>query len=400
MDGKSTDIFHWLGKALLVVAVIPMLFACLDTSQAQARSPKKSNSKYTDTKKLQKEMKDLEARRSRIIRQLKQKKVEAHGIKQTIETLDAEIGRVRRELEYTTLQLRKHQAQEAYLTQQLDKAVTDFDRYQDNHLDRLVSFYKNSHATYLEVLFNSSSFSDFISRLNYIRMIVEHDQGVLDTMKEMQDNIKSKRQKVIENKRIINYNRIMLQQKNDYNTDLQSQKKSTLRNIQHDVRLYEQQLAMLERENQAIQRALLAAQRKNVYTGQFTGVFGSPVCGAAFRITSPFGYRQRPTRGASSNHKGIDLQTSYGQNICAAADGVVLQAGYAGGYGNHIVLMHGSGLATVYGHGLRILVSSGQRVRKGQVIMKADSTGVSTGNHLHFEIRKNGVPINPMSMLR
>jgi murein DD-endopeptidase MepM/ murein hydrolase activator NlpD len=98
-------------------------------------------------------------------------------------------------------------------------------------------------------------------------------------------------------------------------------------------------------------------------------------------------------------HTGIDIAAPYGAPIVASADGVVLFVGWYGGYGNTVILDHGSSYSTLYAHCSAILVSQGQDVARGQAIARVGATGYATGPHLHFEIRVNGVPVNPMSRL-
>jgi murein DD-endopeptidase MepM/ murein hydrolase activator NlpD len=110
-------------------------------------------------------------------------------------------------------------------------------------------------------------------------------------------------------------------------------------------------------------------------------------------VTSPFGWRW------GRMHEGIDLGAPYGTPIAAAAAGVVIYAGWLGGYGNLTVIDHGGGLATAYGHQSRIAVSLGESVAQGQIIGYVGSTGHSTGPHLHFEVRVNGQPVDPLGYL-
>ena len=117
------------------------------------------------------------------------------------------------------------------------------------------------------------------------------------------------------------------------------------------------------------------------------------------RFTSGFGYRRHPVSGTYSFHKGVDIANSTGTEIMAAGSGVVTFAGYNGGYGYIIVIDHGNGYQTVYAHNSKMLVSAGDVVEKGQVISKMGSTGTATGSHLHFEIHKDGVQIDPMTII-
>lgn len=120
---------------------------------------------------------------------------------------------------------------------------------------------------------------------------------------------------------------------------------------------------------------------------------------AALGITSGFGMRQHPILGVWRTHAGLDLAASYGSPIVATSDGVVSSAGWQGGYGLLVTLDHGGGLQTRYGHMSRLNVEPGQPVRKGNVIGYVGSSGLATGPHLHYEIRLNGLPINPATHL-
>ncbi|QNA85818.1 M23 family metallopeptidase [Sphingomonas sp. So64.6b] len=129
--------------------------------------------------------------------------------------------------------------------------------------------------------------------------------------------------------------------------------------------------------------------------GERRGAMGMPVAG---RLTSNFGIRIHPILHTARMHKGLDIAAAYGSPIYAAMDGVVALAGRNGGYGNFVKLIHGGGMATGYGHMSRIAVRPGTRVARGQVIGYVGSTGMSTGPHLHYELWKNGVAINPRSV--
>jgi murein DD-endopeptidase MepM/ murein hydrolase activator NlpD len=116
------------------------------------------------------------------------------------------------------------------------------------------------------------------------------------------------------------------------------------------------------------------------------------------RVTSGFGSRFHPILGYRRMHAGLDLAAAYGSPIGAAADGRVVSAGWSGGYGNLVRLAHADGVQTMYGHMSRIAAASGSYVRRGQVIGYVGSTGLSTGPHLHYEVLKNGRPVNPASI--
>lgn len=125
--------------------------------------------------------------------------------------------------------------------------------------------------------------------------------------------------------------------------------------------------------------------------------FGWPVVG---KISSPFGWRRDPVRGGRDFHTGLDIRAPRGRPIVAAAAGKVVHSGWMGGYGKTIVLSHPGGMTTLYAHCSSLVVKVGRNVKRGERIALVGSTGRSTGNHLHFEVRKNGTPMNPLKAIR
>ncbi len=146
--------------------------------------------------------------------------------------------------------------------------------------------------------------------------------------------------------------------------------------------------------------AEMEAQNKDKIPSQYGGgTFTWPVPGW-YRISSEYGPRTSPIFGKTEFHTGIDIPAAYGESVLAAADGTVITAGWVRGFGNTVIISHGSGLSTLYGHNSSVTVSVGQSVRKGDVVAKIGSTGYSTGNHLHFEVRLNNSHTNPWAYLK
>jgi murein DD-endopeptidase MepM/ murein hydrolase activator NlpD len=177
----------------------------------------------------------------------------------------------------------------------------------------------------------------------------------------------------------------------------EGRQKALLQEVKSKVKGFEAEIAALKRESDAIAsllRSRQAKQQKAAPSGK--GVLAAPVPGA---ITSTFGPRKHPIFGTVRMHTGIDFAASTGTPVKAAADGVVAVAGVRGGYGNAVILDHGNSLATLYAHLSRLAVADGASVTRGQVIGYAGSTGFSTGPHLHFEVRVNGNPVDPLRYL-
>jgi murein DD-endopeptidase MepM/ murein hydrolase activator NlpD len=177
----------------------------------------------------------------------------------------------------------------------------------------------------------------------------------------------------------------------------EKQKEALVAQVRSRRREFETQIAQLKAESNAITSFLRGVQKGQGPAISGKGIFASPIPGAA--ITSGFGSRVHPIYGDVRMHTGIDFRAATGTTVRAAGAGKVVYAGWRGGYGNAVIIDHGNSLATLYGHLSSISVGVGQRVTKGQPIARSGSTGLSTGPHLHFEVRANGVPVNPMGYL-
>lgn len=163
--------------------------------------------------------------------------------------------------------------------------------------------------------------------------------------------------------------------------------------VKSDIRELEGEIGALEEDSKRLEREIIALQ---TYPGQRPSALAEPVNGI---ITSPFGYRTHPISGVRKLHTGMDYGASSGTPIYAANRGRVIFSGWYGGYGNTIIIDHGGGLTTLYAHQSRLRVSAGQEVALGDRIGDIGTTGYSTGPHLHFETREDGVPVDPMKYL-
>jgi murein DD-endopeptidase MepM/ murein hydrolase activator NlpD len=393
MKSKRTEITN-ISFSRIVRLSFLLLFALALTINAPFVERVSGQSKFNASDKDQ-----LEQQMKRVKILVNRKNLEKKGISAQFNKLDKELNQTRRQLNNKTSELRSIEQRQAQLDRQLAETTAKYGSYRQQHKSRLVTYYKNGHVGYLEVLFNSSSFSDFISRVYYLKLLTQHDLEVMGNLQQTQRQIQSISSEMEEKKIQAQHARDMLQMQRAQVATMVDMKKKALDEVSRDIKLLEREYRELEEENRRIERELQAA-RGTGPQHKFTGAFGSPVCGRSFEVSSSYGPRRAPIRGASTYHRGIDVRASYGADICASADGTVIQSSYRKGYGNTVIIKHGSDYSTVYAHALRNLVIEGQQVKKGQVIQKADSTGISTGNHLHFEIRLNGVAVDPMGYLR
>lgn len=284
--------------------------------------------------------------------------------------------------------------------EELKKAEEEYTEYEELFMVRARAMYENSEIEYLEILFCAESFGDFLSKIEVIAQLMEYDQGILTKLEETKNKIAATKTE-LENALVRQEeNAVMLEERMASLNETLQQKQKMIEEAQKNLETYKAIFEEAERAEQALIRQQQAAMSYSANAVKYTGgKFEWPVP-ASSRITSSYGFRIHPVYKSKKFHSGIDIGAPYGVNILAAADGVVTMAAYNGGYGKCIIINHGSGISTLYGHNSSLLVENGDRVTKGQIIAKAGSTGVSTGPHLHFEVRVNGSTTDPLSYFR
>jgi murein DD-endopeptidase MepM/ murein hydrolase activator NlpD len=265
---------------------------------------------------------------------------------------------------------------------------------------RILAQYEAGDPSYLEVALKATDFNDFTERADMTEAIAEHDQSLLKDLLASQRALARKtevlRQKTAEEASA--RNAVMVQRQD---VALKTQVAfNNLKAADAERASVERELAAFVQASANIAAMMQRVQRSGVrggaYAGTFSGNLLCPVSGA--RITCPFGPRIHPITHRPSFHEGIDLGCPGGTPIHAAATGRVVLAGWYGPYGQAVIIDHGSGISTLYGHTMTgtLRVHVGQIVQRGQVIAEVDSTGLSTGNHLHFGKYVNGRAVNPL----
>lgn len=349
---------------------------------------------------------ELEQKQNEINTQIEQKNEELTGIQseissvmQEIQSLTEEITNYEKEIQGLDSQTEELKSSIEELEKELTVSQTKYEKQKKSLEDRLVILYEAGETNYLDVLLNSKSLSDFLSSYYYISEIVKHDKELLEdlesdknkielnkkTLDEQREKLKSIRNSkertaiVLENTKIL---------QNNYKKQLTEEEKT----LQAEIETYESQVREIEAEILLITTANLDSD----YTG---GIMAWPVPGYT-RITSEFGMRLHPTLHVYKLHTGIDIGAPMRANFVAASDGVVVKAGYNIAYGNMVIIDHGGGISTLYAHGDEILVTVGQTVKRGEIILKVGSTGYSTGPHAHFEVRVNGEYVQPLNFLK
>lgn len=281
---------------------------------------------------------------------------------------------------------------------------------------RVRDIYINGRLSYLDVVIGSKDFSDFANRLEVLKRIIDSDITLINEIKKERADIEAHKQKLeADRAKLVELEKSALakqaeieQKKAERNVVLQKAQndRATAMQAIEELNASSAQVSAMLKERQAARAAAAAAAAAAAQSSggqgasdnwvQGTGQLGWPVSG---EITSPYGYRIHPIWGTTIYHSGIDIGVDEGTPVHAADGGVVVWSGWMGGYGYAVVIDHGNGLSTLYGHNSELAVDEGQSVAKGQVISYAGSTGNSTGPHVHFEVRVNGDPVDPMGYL-
>lgn len=264
---------------------------------------------------------------------------------------------------------------------------------------RLKVYYENGSITYLDILLNSGSFAELMSRVDLVKQIIGYDQSVLNDMENAKKEMNIKKGELEAVKSEIVKSKQEYESIKKQHTDAKEKKKQLMDKLTAEQRKIEKEYEELEESSNKIAQEIQKAQGKTKSTPYAGGAMGWPTPGY-YNVTSPFGMRFHPILKSNKMHTGIDIGAPSGVSVAAANGGTIITSSYISGYGYTVIIDHGGGISTLYAHNSSLLASVGQKVKRGQTIAKVGSTGNSTGPHCHFEVRVNGSPVNPMSYLK
>lgn len=312
------------------------------------------------------------------------------GLQKGIKLTDDEIKAKEAHLQNETQKLRN-------LEIKLVSAEQDYRQKRFSAIARLQYLQRQNRSNGLAVLLQSKSLNEFLERRYQLKRVYQADQQTLVSLKADADQLNYQRNLVEQKKNEISLlNQQLLAQKATLEDQVIYQK-SSIERLRTDHRAMAVAETQLEADSKALSNLILqkmADGEKTAFRG--SGQMLVPCVG---EITSSFGWRTHPVLGYERFHAGLDIGADYGTTISAAEQGIVLFAGWYGGYGNAVILDHGGEITTLYAHASELYVVEGQTVRRGQAIAAVGSTGLSTGPHLHFEVRRNGEPTDPVAFL-
>lgn len=334
---------------------------------------------------------------------------EVNGLTASMDKLNGRIAEVQADL--TAAQQRLN-----FLNRELQGILSKLDRRTELFTDRAVAAYMAGPTSHLEGLLSSTTFNQVVDRASYYESALDADSKLVGDIELLRDETEIKRGLVEDEQARIATQKMKLEadktelaqvlQERESVLDAQqvvvAEKERLLSGVESKKAQYQQVVAQLESDADRIQSILAAraASAAPVASGALPTGGGQLLWPTNGPLTSPYGYRTHPIFGDSRLHTGIDIGAAYGAPVIAADAGVVAYVGAMSGYGNVIVVDHGGGLATTYNHLSAYSVASGQQVGRGVPIGNVGCTGYCTGPHLHFEVRVNGSPVDPVPYLQ
>lgn len=380
-------------RIAIVLTTILLTFTMVDTLVVDAASKSvKDNEKQVDK---------LKEKKDEIDKKNELTKKEIDELILEIDMLNDDKKDIEREIEKNERQMEKVNDEIKLVKEEIDELQKSIDARADIVANRLMAIQTKGEPTYLDVIFGSSSFIDFISRARVVSTIIEADNDIMNNFFTDVDTVNKK-----------------LDEVEDLKKDVQSVKKGNedkKEELENNIKKTKKQKKELDEEIKSSERSLEEIKKEQdeliekinkelgMKTGLGEGKLEWPTVSATY-ISSGIGQRTHPKTGKKGTfHKGIDIarnDKSVTPPVYAAEEGVVLEARRAGGYGNMIKIEHENGVETLYGHLSELRVEPGDKVRRGQTIGIMGTTGMSTGVHLHFEVYEDGKLQNPLRYVR
>ena len=379
---------------------LALLLTALDFTGALAVTQADINALQSDADELDAKRKELESQ----LDSLSDDKAQALKRK---ELLDRQISNTSAQIANVEAQISEYEE----LITQTEAELADAEEREEAQYElfcsRVRSMEEQGTVSYWSVLFKADSFTDLLSRLDFVNEIMDYDQRVIQDLQDLQQEITEKKESLEDSRSESEAAKAKLVSEKSTLDKQRADAVALVNEINANEAEYQSTLDAIDAEEEAIQARIVELSRQlaaqQAASGQTTsnaalGGYIWPV--SSRRITSPFGNRNTGIAGASTNHKGVDIGgVYYSSEVHAAKSGTVIVSQYSSSYGNYVVVSHGSGNTTLYAHMSSRSVSVGQWVDQGDVLGITGSTGISSGPHLHFEITENGVRVDPLQYL-
>lgn len=393
-------IFSALGSA--IASIVPIIcIAIIISVSVLALAGLALNIGFADIKEIDDEIREREIEKEQIIQRIQEINASIDIQEEAINEINVKITNVNdqitsldKEIEKLGTDIRKTDQEKKAKEAEVLEYQEELKEMQDLLNNRLRVMYKAGAVGYLEVLFGADSMQELLSRADLLQRIVKNDQDLIVKVNKQKDLTEQKRQELAEKQELLEYLLNQRVEKKEQHQALLDDLYVLSLEAEQDKAALEEQIYLEMLAQEEIERIIDQLElSKQAYVG---GNMVWPVP-SSYYITSPYGERPDLTYlGAPYFHYGMDIAADYGADILAAQSGIVITAADLGSYGNTVIIDHGGQIATLYAHMSVIYVWPGQEVEAGQVIGAAGATGLTTGPHLHFEVRVDGQHTDPM----
>lgn len=394
-------------RSFIVLLVLGMMLALGHGGGAVANtSAGELNTKMDQLNNLQDKMENARKQLSKYNKEEKNTLVALQKAEDKLEDLQQRIASTDRKLKNAESQLAVATKDLTSAETKLADTMKDYERAMGSLEGRLVQLYKMGPGTYVELLLGAESFADFVTRYDFIKLIIKQNgsdfvelRASKETLEEQKADIAARKSSLEQQRREISKLSSNLATEKRQAESAMTERSYYLQRVQRERAKWQKELEEEERQSRELERTIREMQERLGKSGKlpaWTGKFIWPVQG---RISSAYGWRIHPIFKDRRFHSGIDIAAKSGTPVKAAASGQVLLAGWINGYGYTVILDHGGGLSTLYGHNSSVNTSAGKAVLQGDIICKVGSTGFATGPHLHFEVRLKGTTEDPMKRL-
>ncbi|MBO4880080.1 MAG: peptidoglycan DD-metalloendopeptidase family protein [Firmicutes bacterium] len=344
----------------------------------------------------QNQLNNKNKQKEQIQEELNQSKKDLEEVQAELNALEQKIYRAEGEIRSLTVELNETKEEIVKGLEELEQLKKDIEKQNDDLNARLRSMYKNGDVGLLSVVFGSSSMSDVLTNMDMVQRIYNADAELLASIQDQYDLVDAQNQKLEALKVQLEAQQEAVEAKKAALELDRQEVAAKKKEVQANTDSLAAQYDAVKKEADAISETIKVLQSSN------TKYIGGAMCWpsqASTRITSPFGWRYLSLLGGRNYHTGVDIGAAGGTNILAANSGKVIKAGWNNSYGYMVMVDHGGGIVTLYAHSSKLLVKTGDVVARGQAIALIGSTGMSTGNHLHFEVRVNGAYQNPLNYI-
>ncbi len=356
-----------------------------------------------DTSDLEEKKEEAEKKRDEVKKLIEELEADKADLEKSVKALDIQITEVNDLISKLNDEIAVLEEQISIKAAELVVAKEN-EANQYSAMQKRVQFlYENGKMDYLQAIFSANSMGSILNRSEYVTQISTYDYNMLM-------NLIATRRKIADDELKLKTDKEATEELKAQNEELQASLEATQKEKKKQITKYnqsiEEQAAIEKKYEEEVEKydadikAAEEAARNDDGPIYYTGGKLNWPCPASHRITSKFGPRNTGIPGASTYHKGIDIGVPVGNSVVAAEKGTVIAVSYNYARGYYVMVNHGGGLTTLYQHCNKITVSVGQSVERGEQVALSGATGIGSGPHLHFEVRENGTPVDPLGYLQ